>query len=214
MDWHAWHDGYDSSDSHLARRLVLVQERVRRALDDAPPGPLTAISLCAGQGHDLIGVLAAHPRRDDVRARLVELDERNVEAARSSARAAGLTGVEVVAGDASSTDLYIGLVPADLVLVCGTLGNVTDVDAERVLDYCTRLCRTGGTLVWTRNRKAPDLVPSVCAWLERRGFERLWVSGPSVEQAVGAHRFTGEPRPLAPGERMFDFVGYDVLKRA
>jgi hypothetical protein len=32
------------------------------------------ISLCAGQGRDLLGVLADHPRREDVRARLVELD--------------------------------------------------------------------------------------------------------------------------------------------
>ncbi|MEV5434960.1 class I SAM-dependent methyltransferase [Streptomyces sp. NPDC052682] len=214
MDWHSWHDAYDSPGSVLARRLALVQAQVRRALDEAPPGPLTAVSLCAGQGRDLIGVLARHPRRADVRARLVELDERNVEAARGAARAAGLAGVEVVAGDAALTDHYVGLVPADLVLVCGTLGNVTDTDVERILDYCTRLCRTGGTLVWTRNRKAPDLVPQVCAWLEERGFERLAVSDPSVRQAVGAHRFTGDPRPLVAGERMFRFVGYDRLRRA
>jgi precorrin-6B methylase 2 len=212
VDWHAWHDAYDSSGA-FGRRLALVQERIRLALDDAPPGQLTAISLCAGQGRDLIGVLAGHARRDDVRARLVELDERNVAAARRAAGAAGLHGVEVVAGDAALTDQYADLVPADLVLVCGTLGNITDADVERLLGYCTRLCRTGGTLVWTRNRKAPDLVPQVCAWLEQRGFERLWVSDPSLTQAVGAHRFTGEPLPLTRGERMFEFVGYDVLRR-
>ncbi len=159
-------------------------------------------------------MLSGHPRRDDVRARLVELDERNVAAARRTADAAGLKQVEVVAGDAASTDQYAGMVPADLVLVCGTLGNVSDADVERILDYCTRLCRTGGTLVWTRNRRSPDLVPQVCAWLEQRGFERLWVADPSLTQAVGAHRFTGEPRPLVPGQRMFDFVGYDVLRRS
>lgn len=213
MDWHEWHDTYDSPGSSLGRRLALVQERIRAALDDAPPGPLTAVSVCAGQGRDLIGVLADHPRGPDVRARLVELDGRNVEVARRAAAAAGLTGVEVVAGDASSTDHYAGLAPADLVLVCGTLGNITDADVERTLDHCTRLCRTGGTVVWTRNRKAPDLVPQVCAWLEERGFERLWVSDPALTQAVGAHRFTGEPRPLARGERMFTFVGYDTLRR-
>ncbi|MFF5499967.1 SAM-dependent methyltransferase [Streptomyces aquilus] len=214
MDWHEWHEPYASPDSHLAQRLVVVQDRVRDALAGAPSGPLTAVSLCAGQGHDLIGVLADHPRRDDVRARLVELDERNVAAARAAASAAGLTGVEVVAGDASLTDHYAGLVPADLVLICGVLGNVTDADAERLLDHGTRLCRTGGTLVWTRNRRLGpvDLVPRVCAWLEERGFERLWVSDPGLDFGVGAHRFGGEPRPLAPGGRMFDFVGYDVLR--
>ncbi|MER5753101.1 class I SAM-dependent methyltransferase [Streptomyces sp. NPDC002088] len=214
MDWHEWHDAYDSPDSHFGRRLVIVQDRVRRALDDAPPGPLTAVSLCAGQGRDLIGVLAGHPRRGDVRARLVELDERNVAYARRAAAAAGLPGVEVVCGDASLTDHYADLAPVDLVLVCGTLGNITDADVERVLDHCTGLCRTGGTLVWTRNRKAPDLVPQVCAWLEERGFERLWVSDPALVQGVGAHRFTGEPRQLPLGQRMFSFIGYDTLRRA
>jgi hypothetical protein len=41
----------------------------------------------------VIGVLAGHPGRDEVRARLVEPDERNVAVARQAARAAGLDGV-------------------------------------------------------------------------------------------------------------------------
>ncbi|WP_019073791.1 methyltransferase domain-containing protein [Streptomyces hokutonensis] len=213
MDWHEWHDAYDSPDSYLSERLTRVQERVRYALDTAPAGPLTAISLCAGQGRDLIGVLADHPRRAEVRARLVELDERNVAHATEAARAAGLPGVEVVAGDASSTDQYADLAPADLVLLCGVLGNITDPDVERLLDHCTALCRTGGTVIWTRNRKAPDLVPQICAWLEERGFERVWVSDPALTASVGAHRFTGENRRLPPGQRMFDFIGYDTLWR-
>ncbi|MET7572661.1 methyltransferase domain-containing protein [Streptomyces sp. NPDC005492] len=213
MDWHEWHDAYDSPDSYLSERLALVQERVRHALDTAPPGPLTAISLCAGQGRDLIGVLADHPRRAEVRARLVELDERNVAHATRAARDAGLPRVEVVTGDASLTDAYADLAPADLVLLCGVLGNITDTDVERLLDHCTALCRTGGTVVWTRNRKAPDLVPQICAWLEQRGFERLWVSEPSRPASVGAHRFTGENRQLPPGTSMFDFIGYDTLWR-
>lgn len=39
MDWHEWHDAYDSPDSYLSRRLALIQERIRAALDTAPPGP-------------------------------------------------------------------------------------------------------------------------------------------------------------------------------
>jgi hypothetical protein len=98
VDWHEWHDAYDTPDSYLGRPLALVQSRVRLALDEAPPGPLTAVSVCAGQGRDLIGVLAEHPRRGDVRARLVELDDRNAEVAARAAGAAGLSGVEVVVG--------------------------------------------------------------------------------------------------------------------
>jgi hypothetical protein len=29
---------------------------------------------------------------------------------------------------------------------------------------------------------------------------------------AGAHQFSGEPQPLAAGQRMFSFVGYDVLR--
>lgn len=209
MDWRTWHDDYDRPGSWPARRLRVVQHRIRTVLDDSPPGPLRVISLCAGQGRDLLGVLADHPRRDDVHARLVELDARIAAAATHAA--AGLSGVDVVVGDASITDHYAGMVPATLVLVCGVFGNITDADIRRTVGFCTRLCATGGTVVWTRHRGAPDRVPVICEWFEDSGFERRWVSDPAEEFGVGVHRFTGQPGPLALGERMFTFVGYDAL---
>ncbi|MEU6998146.1 class I SAM-dependent methyltransferase [Nonomuraea sp. NPDC046570] len=207
MDWRSWHDEYDLPDSSLARRLRAVQERIRVALDGCPPGPLKVVSLCAGQGRDLLGVLAGHPRRDDVRARLVEVDPGNVAFARNLA--AGLDGVEVVMGDAALTDHYLGMVPADLVLVCGLFGNITESDIERTVDHCVRLCATGATVIWTRHREPPDRVPLICDWFEARGFERQWVSDPDAGFGVGAHRFTGRPQPLTAGASMFTFVGYD-----
>ncbi|NUS09993.1 MAG: class I SAM-dependent methyltransferase [Streptomyces sp.] len=214
MDWREWQERYEDAGSPLARRLATVRDRVRVALDGCPPGALNVVSLCAGQGRDLLGVLPDHPRRRDVRARLVELDPRNVEVAAEAARAAGLTGVEAVAGDAALPDHYAGLVPADLVLVCGVFGNIVDADIERTIDACTQLCRTGGRVVWTRNRKAPDRVPQVCEWFEERGFVREWVNAPDELQAVGVHRFTGAPRPLQRGTQIFTFVGYDKLRPA
>jgi hypothetical protein len=211
MDWQAWHADYDRPGSDLARRLRVVQERIRLALDACPPGPVQVISLCAGQGRDVIEVLTAHPRRDDVRARLVELDPRNAAFARATADAAGLGQVEVVTGDAALTDHYRDVVPAELVLVCGLFGNITDTDIERTVDACTRLCATGGTVIWTRHRHTPDRVPLICGWFEERDFERLWVSDRGAGFGVGVHRFGGEPRPLTPGTGMFTFVGYDAL---
>ncbi|MCE6997844.1 class I SAM-dependent methyltransferase [Saccharothrix sp. S26] len=212
MDWHEWHADYDVAGSTLARRLRAVQAQVRAALDESPPGPLRALSLCAGQGRDLLEVLADHPRRDDVRARLVELDPRNAAIAEAAARAAGLTGVEVLTADASLTDHYRDLAPADLVLVCGVFGNITDEDVERTVDHCAELCRTGGAVIWTRHRGAPDLVPSICAWFEDRGFDRYWLSDPNADYGVGSHRFRAAPPPLTAGARMFTFIGYDVLE--
>ena len=209
-DWYAWHAPYDDPDSGLSRRLSWVQDRVRVALDEAPPGPLRVISLCAGQGADVIGPLSRHPRRDDVTARLVELDPRNVEVARRLAAEAGLDRLEVVLGDAALTSQYADMVPADLVLVCGVFGNMTNADVERVIGYCVQLCATGGTVIWTRGRWEPDLVPQVCAWFEERGFDGVWLSGPEYGQCCGAHRFTGTPAPLERDAVMFRFNDHDV----
>lgn len=214
MDWQAWHDGYDNPDSGLARRLEAVQAHFRAALDTAPAGPLRVVSLCAGQGRDVLGVLADHPRREDVRARLVELDDRNTTAAAHSARAAGLNQVEILTADASLTDCYRDMVPADIVLVCGVFGNITDADIARTIDACTQLCRNGGTVIWTRHRGVPDRVPQICEWFEARDFSLQWLSKPDAGFGVGVHRFAGEPQSLVPGLRMFTFVGFNDLKQA
>jgi len=211
MDWQKWHDRYDAPESPLARRLRSVQDRIRVALDDAPPGPLRVLSLCAGQGRDLLGVLPTHPRRADVRARLVELDPANVAAATETAAALGLPGVEALAADAALLDHYADLAPADLVLLCGLFGNITDADIERTIDACTQLCRPGAQVIWTRHRQSPDRVPQICAWFEQRTFTREWLTPANQLQSVGVHRFTGDPTPLQLGTRVFDFVGYDGL---
>jgi hypothetical protein len=84
-------------------------------------------------------------------------------------------------------------------------GNLTNAGVERVIGYCTQLCAAGGTVVWTRGRWEPDLVPQVCAWFEERGFEREWLSAPGGLQCCGAHRFTATPAPLDPDAVMFRF---------
>ncbi|MEU8234838.1 class I SAM-dependent methyltransferase [Actinoplanes sp. NPDC048967] len=206
MDWAAWHAGYDNPDSVLAGRLAAVQAVIRAALDQAPPGPLTAISMCAGQGRDLIGALATHPRRDDVRARLVELDPRNTAVAEQSAREAGLTGITVVPGDAGLMRHYRDMAPVDLVLACGIFGNLTDADVLRTVEACAQLCREGGTVVWTRHRRPPDLVPVIADWFSARGFEQVFVSDPAAGFGVGAHRLCHPPRALQSADRIFTFV--------
>lgn len=208
-DWYAWHSPYDDPDSGLSRRLGWVQDQIRAALDSAPPGPLRVISLCAGQGRDIIGALDGHPRQGDVAARLVELDPRNTAVAARLAGEARLDGLEIVTGDAALTRRYADMVPVDLVLACGLFGNMTDADIERTADYCAQLCAAGGTVIWTRHRGAPDLVPQVCGWFEERGFQRIWLSGPGYQACVGAHRRTAPPLPLEPDAVMFTMANYD-----
>ena len=152
-------------------------------------------------------MLERHPRAPDVRARLVELDPRNVAVAR--ARAAALAGpsVDVVEGDAGTTDAYAGAVPAHLALVCGVWGNVPDADVEGTIGALPSLLAERGTVIWTRHRRPPDLTPAIRGWLAAAGFAELAFDAPDdVEFSVGAARLTAAPRPFEPGRRLFAFT--------
>src|SRR5690242_12578304 len=138
-DWHAWHAAYDDPASPLSRRLRIVQEAIAAWLDERP-GELRAISACAGEGRDLLGVLAARPDAARVRARLVERDPRNAAAARGAAAAHGLRRIDVIEADAGLVASYAGATPADLVLLCGVLGNVSEADIERTIRATPALC--------------------------------------------------------------------------
>jgi hypothetical protein len=201
-DWLHWHDGYDDPASNLARRLAAVQERLRAIVESAPPGPIHVVSLCAGEGRDLFGALDGHPRRGDVRARLVEINPLLV--ARARARVNG-GAVEVVEGDAGDTGAYSGAVPADVVLLCGVFGNISDADIARTVRAMPGFVVPGAHVIWTRHRREPDVVPSINAWFAEQDFELVWLSEKDAGYGVGVHRFIGVPRTLPAGQTMFTF---------
>jgi hypothetical protein len=204
-EWVEWHRGYD--DGHvLGRRLGVVQDLIRSALDSRPPGPIRIINMCAGDGRDLLGVLPGHPRRTDVHARLVELDPEL--AARARARAAAVSPrIEVVNADASTTTAYERAVPADIVLVCGVFGNITDDDIRHTIDELPWLCAPGAVVVWTRGTFAPDLTPAIRTWFEAGGFSELsFVAIPETTFGVGANLLTSPPRSFERNVRLFTFL--------
>jgi hypothetical protein len=207
-DWHDWHQAYDHDGSPLARRLAVVQQCIASALDAAPPGPIRIVSMCAGEGRDLLGVLEDHPRRVDVRGRMVELDP----ALASTARLRAPEGIEVLCADAGTTSSYGGAVPADLVLVCGVFGNITDVDMMSMIDLLPTLCAPNATVTWTRHRRPPDATPGVRRRFADSGFEEVVFHAPeNTMYGVGMHRLTARPRPFRRDVRMFDFVGFRAL---
>ena len=167
-----------------------MQRHIGAALHAAAPGPIRVVSLCAGQGHDLIGALDGHPRAADVQARLVELDPHNCDAARAVAP----PGVDVLCGDASDTTSYAGAVPAELVLACGVFGNISDDDIVRTIETIRSLCAPGATVIWTRHRREPDLTPEVRAVVPRRGLPRGRVRDP---RRVRVRRWCEPARPTA-----------------
>ena len=196
-DWVAWHRGYDDPASALGLRLERVRWHLSEAIASAPPGPVQLVSLCAGQGRDVLDVLPGHPRREDVRALLVEADATNAQVASDRAAAAGLTRVYVRQADAGLVASFDDVLPADVLLLCGIFGNVSDSDVKRTVGAAAALCADGATVIWTRHRRPPDLTRQVRAWFAAGGFDEVAFEALDNDRltAVGVHRLrTGQDR--------------------
>ena len=205
-DYDDWHRHYDDPDSSLTWRLRRVQEHLREALDRIP-GPCRILSACAGDGRDVIEVLRDRPDADRVSAVLVELHPAVAQRAHDSATAAGLTGVEVRRTDAGWSDAYAGAVPAQVVLLVGIFGNISDDDLWRLLAFAPQLCAPGATLLWSRGLDGSDRNEQVRARLADAGFTELdyATSGGDDAAALGVMRYDGPPVELQPGQSLFTF---------
>ncbi len=206
-DWLEWHRGYDDPSSALSSRLECVKLRLGQAIDQCPAGPVRLLSLCAGQGRDVIGVLPSHGRRDDVHAVLVEYDERNVALARLRAVEADLRQVDIRRADASKIASFADALPANVLLLCGIFGNVSDVDIERTVGAAPALCAPGATVIWTRHRRPPNLTPRIREWFAASGFAEVAFdaleTGPLI--AVGTHTLVEAKQPVLPAGSLFTF---------
>ena len=207
--WATWHDAYDDPESDLSQRLIAVQRRLSDAIDEAPPGAVRVISACAGQGHDVIGVLKTHPRASDVQALLVESDDHNVGVARARIAAAGITGVDVLQADAGGTGPYRDAVPAHVLLLCGISGNITDQDLQRTVANSSRLCSPHATVLWTCHRRDPDRTPEIREWFAEAGFTEFAFDSPGPDRfGLGAVRLAVPPLPYVSDLRLFTFIAW------
>jgi hypothetical protein len=208
-DWVEWHQAYADPASGLTARLRSVQRHLSRAIDRALPGPVRLVSLCAGQGHDVIGVLPGHPLRHHVTALLVEADPRNAALARRRAAAAGLDQVQLRQADASRPVTFADALPADVLLLCGIFGNVSDADIERTAAAAPALCAPGATVIWTRHRRPPDVTPRIRAWFTEAGFAEVAFETLDTDglAAVGVGRLGHAPRNALPAGPLFTFRG-------
>jgi ubiquinone/menaquinone biosynthesis C-methylase UbiE len=207
-DWVAWHAAYDDPASSLAARLHRVQGHLASAINHAPGGPVRILSLCAGQGHDVLGVLPEHPRRADVHAVLIETDPHNVRQARRRAADAGLSQVEVRQADASRVANYADALPADVLLLCGIFGNVSPSDIQRTIEAAPALCAVGGTVIWTRHRRPADLTGELRRWLHAAGFDEVAFDALDTDSytGIGVHRLGHAATSGLPDGPLFTFL--------
>jgi hypothetical protein len=189
-------------------RLAAVQEHLAETLDWAPAGLVRIISICAGDGRDVIGVLRSHKRRTDVAAWLVELNHQSVSAGLRSVKNAGLEDtVKFLSQDATLFATYKDIAPSDIVLVCGVWGHVPVHQRSLLVRGLGSLCKSGGTVIWTRGiskgiGRLHDIQSAFAAesWEEVRvsvTFDRTW--------AVASYRYCGSPTILPQTGRVFSF---------
>jgi hypothetical protein len=185
-----------------------VQSLIDARLGDAPPGEICVLSLCAGDGRDLLGVLEHHPRRDDVRALLIEFDEGLVDAGRRRIDALGLEGVTFAQADAGDTHLFGTSRDLQLVLACGIFGNIVEDDIRRSIEGFSVLLAKGGSAIWTRHRLAPDLTPAIRSWFTAAGFEETaFVSLEGSSASVGCNLLVDDQPGRRLPTRLFEFIG-------
>jgi hypothetical protein len=205
-DYVEWHRGYDDPNSGLSWRLEYVRRQIRQRLDERS-GQQRIVSACAGDGRDVIGVLATRADADRIDAYLIEINETLAERARSAAATAGLSRVHVRVADAGWTDAFVDAVPADLVLLMGIFGNITDEDVHETIRATPQLCAPEATVLWSRARSPRDINELIRTWFIEEGFTDLDYAthdGAGLT-AAGVMRYTGPQKPHEPGRRMFTF---------
>lgn len=207
-DWDAWHDDYADPASPLSERLRVVQRQIDQWLDESAPEPVIVLSSCAGDGRDLLEVIERRPDADRVTGTLLEADPRNTARAEAHVARLGLhRRIEIRCADAGTSSAYVDAAPADLVLLCGIFGNISDDDVHRTIAAAPQLCRAGARVIWTRHRRTPDLTPQIRGWFRDHGLaEECFVAPGHASYSVGVQRFRGEPVPLVTDRQLFTFI--------
>lgn len=207
-DYVEWHRGYDDPTSTLSRRLSVVRRRLGQALDAIPGEECRVLSLCAGDGRDILDVVATfapgHPRTPSIV--LVELDPELASAAVERAREHGLETVVVIQGDAGDTSTWEHCVPVDLLVLCGIFGNISPGDIQKAVACVPAMVRDGGYVVWTRGGSPEsDLRPQVRRWFADAGLPEVAFDGAPERYGVGLNaRPPTAPDRILP-RRLFTF---------
>jgi SAM-dependent methyltransferase len=208
-DWSRFHRHYDDLESGFARRLEVTQELLGTLFDDAVPGPISLLDVCAGEGRVVLPVLTRHTRGPDVDARLVDSDPVMCATARATVAELRLPRVEVVEADAGRSSTYAPLPRADVVILSGVFHHLGRRDLRRTARGLRQVCASDATVVWTLGGGLRCTVEDVRREFERAGFREIAVQTHrpirDTEGVVVVHRMTSPPEPLEPGRTWFRF---------
>lgn len=213
MDWYAWHRRYDDC-SEMRERLQAVQLQITAAIDASRSGVIRILSICAGDGRDVLGALAGRPDQRDIMTTFIEVDSRLVESGSTAITAAGLGHhCRYIRADATAAATYDGLVPVDIVVAAGILGNLAPPDVEQFIASLRWLCRADAFVIWTRNLDVSDgrrQVSAIRRTFRRNGFRQHALIR-TASHVVGLHRYAGIPLTRPQDTVLFQFAGFEAL---
>ena len=98
--------------------------------------------------------------------------------------------------------------PAEVVLLVGILGNISDTDLAQTVAMAPALCRPAATLLWSRARADRDLNNMIRVHFAAAGFTELDYATLNRDSwpVVGVVRYDGPPVPLPTGKQLFAFL--------
>jgi hypothetical protein len=206
-DWKKWHTLYNDSNSGLAKRLRKVQDSISDSLPDKIEDMFQITDICSGDGRDLLDVLAHYPAKDKVYSYLVELDVRLAEESRHTANENGLRNVTVINADASLLSTYASVSRADLILLCGVFGNISNDDIRNTIEALPQLAKQGTKVIWTRHLRQPEAVPVIQNLFITNGFSEVgFRTTDDQSYAIATYEFHGSPEPLENNAKLFTFI--------
>jgi Methyltransferase domain len=204
-DWPAWHSNYDDNHSSLSRRLMVVRQRLDQ-LVAGDPRVRRILSLCSGDGRDILPVLAQQPHAQRAEVVLVELDPALSAAAKRRAVEAGVVA-NVVVGDAGLLKTWQSFLPVDLLMLCGIFGNISEADIRSTVDAARATVSRGGHVIWTRGYfDDQDLRPQIRAWFIDAGFAEISFDSEPTGYGIGVNRQTSDADAAPLPDRLFSFV--------
>lgn len=219
MDWNQWLDRYETNQP-LRERLTFVVSHIAKAILDCHEDPVPVLSVCAGDGRDLVVALSSMESKRMVRADLIESNPDVVSKGRNLVAEHGLSqSVKFRCADATKRRTYQYLTPAKVVIVSGVFGNLRDIDAARLIRLLHSLCQPDSLVIWTRNLvefddggSATDKIREIlrASDYEETRFERTQ----SGVFAIATHRYRGQTKPLPTDEILFDFSGFWKLQNS
>ena len=105
---------------------------------------------------------------------------------------------------------YVGAVPADLVIMIGIFGNISDDDVRRTIMTAPQLAELARRCCG----HAPPALRTGIAWFVAcyqlpvsSSLTTVSLIGEEERAALGSARYGGPPQPLITGQQLFTFVG-------